>query len=65
MADDWTFPTLADHNYVSELLEPLRDDFPEFDDLQDDNDDHDNAADDKEYLYIDEDIDEPEDECME
>ena len=61
MGDARTFPTLADYNRVSELLEPLRDDFPEFDDLEDE--DHDGDAD-EEYLQH-EDIDELGDEYME
>jgi hypothetical protein len=60
MCDARTFPTHADYVRVSLLLEPLRDDFPEFDDLEDE--DHD--GDDEEYFHH-EDIDEPGDEYME
>ena len=61
MGDAQMFPTLSDYNRVAGLLEPFRDNFPEFDDLEDE--DHDGDAD-EEYLY-DEDIDEPGDEYME
>ncbi|CAB9501513.1 expressed unknown protein [Seminavis robusta] len=62
MGDATVFPTLSDYNRVAAgLLEPLRQDFPEFDDLEDE--DHDGDAD-EEYLQY-EDIDEPVDEYME
>jgi hypothetical protein len=61
MGDATVFPTLSDYNRVAGLLEALREDFPEFDDLEDE--DHDEDAD-EEYLQY-EDIDEPVDEYME
>ena len=61
MGDPSVFPTNSDYNRVEGLLEPLREDFPEFDDLEDE--DHDGDAD-EEYLQC-EDIDEPGDEYME
>lgn len=61
MVDATVFPTLSDYNRVAGLLEPLRHDFPEFDDLEDE--DHDGDADEEHLQY--EDIDEPVDEYME
>lgn len=61
MGDPTIFPTLSDYNRVAGLLEPLRQNFPEFDDLE--GEDHDGDAD-EEYLQY-EDIDEPVDEYME
>jgi len=54
MGDPECFPTRANYNTVARLLLPLRDDFPEFDDLEDE--DHDG---DDEECYEHEDIDEP------
>ena len=47
MGDATVFPTLSDYNRVAGLLESLREDFPEFDHLEDE--DHDGDAD-EEYL---------------
>lgn len=61
MGDPTVFPTLSDYTRVASLLEPLRRDFPEFDDLEDE--DHDGDPE-EEYGQC-EDIDEPGDEYME
>lgn len=61
MGDAAVFPTVSDYNRVAGLLECLREDFPEFDDLEDE--DHDGDADEEYSQY--EDIDEPVDEYME
>ena len=61
MGDPTVFPTLSDYNRVARLLEPLRQDFSEFDDLEDE--DHDGDAD-EEYVQC-EDMNEPVDEYME
>ena len=48
IGDAQAFPTLADYNCISQLFEPLHDDFPKFDDLEDE--DH-NSDTDKEYFH--------------
>jgi hypothetical protein len=56
MGDKSRFPTPADVNAVERILMPLRNDFPEFDDLEDD--DHDGDEEDCFEFEIDE-IDDP------
>jgi hypothetical protein len=55
MGDKEHFPTRDDYDHIHSLLTPLRDDFPEFDDLEDE--DHDGDAEEEcqeEYDFIDE-----------
>ena len=61
IGDATNFPNLSNYNRVAGHLETLRWEFPEFDDLEDEN--HDGDAD-EEYLHL-EDIDEPVVEYME
>jgi hypothetical protein len=62
MGDPDMFPTVQDYTAVCALLESVRDDFPEFDDLEDE--DHGGDADEEALDSDIPDIDEPNDEYM-